>query len=347
MANDIRKTNQVIFSWNEGQSWFDFELSKIPVDVDNIVTEPNATSTKFLLYGTRGQTGVVYHLDFGALGQPLCMGVWAADSVSSDYETWSPSDGRSGERCLLGKQITYTRRKQTSECFNGEQFERPVMHKNCACTEEDFECEMGFARKVGSNECRVVDETLTQAPDKCTSSGFYMAVAHRKVVGDSCEGGYQPQQVAVPCPKSSRLSHGAISVLGVIACVGIMMAMVTYASRSDRFKSWFANYGFESFNSVHYAMIGQKVPETALESVGARFDTEFIEGDQDEYDNDAPQLMSYTGGGDRDRERNNGARMDTGRRIDTAASQVPRLSAPPGGLGSAVNSMPDDSVDLL
>lgn len=35
------------------------------------------------------------------------------------------TDGRSGEKCILGKHVTYTRRKQTSECFNGRDFERP------------------------------------------------------------------------------------------------------------------------------------------------------------------------------------------------------------------------------
>merc|ERR1719421_1054691 len=146
MADDIRKTKQVVFSWNEGQSWYDFELSDNPLEVDNIVTEPNATSTKFLLYGTRGDAGVIYHMDSEALGQPLCKGVWAADSVSSDYETWNPSDGRNPDKCLLGRQVSYTRRKATSECFNGEKFERPVVKKNCACTEADYECEMGFGR---------------------------------------------------------------------------------------------------------------------------------------------------------------------------------------------------------
>lgn len=36
-------------------------------------------------------TGVLFHLDFAALNQQKCKGIWAADSVSSDYETWSPS----------------------------------------------------------------------------------------------------------------------------------------------------------------------------------------------------------------------------------------------------------------
>lgn len=276
MADDIKKTKQVVFSWNEGQSWYDFELSDYPVEVDNIVTEPNATSTKFLLYGTRGDSGVVYHLDFDALGQPLCKGVWAADSVSSDYETWTPSDGTSsdktGDKCMLGKQVTYTRRKQTSECFNGEKFERPVTKKNCACTEENYNCEMGFTRKIGSLECKLTEDyaTLMAIPEKCTTSDYFFADGHRKVVGDACEGGWQPQKLMVPCPAGSKMSRGAWSVLSTVILIAIAMGAANYLAQSERFKGFFNNYGFDSFNSVKYATIGKMAPETALDSVEDR-----------------------------------------------------------------------------
>ena len=39
---------------------------------------------------------------------------------------WLQSPKSSGE---IDRQVTYTRRKQTSECFNGEKFERPVSRK--------------------------------------------------------------------------------------------------------------------------------------------------------------------------------------------------------------------------
>jgi hypothetical protein len=338
MADDIKKTKQVVFSWNEGQSWYDFELSEFPVEVDNIVQEPNATATKFLLYGTRGDSGVVYHLDFDALGQPLCKGVWAADSVSSDYETWTPSDGRSeknGDKCMLGRQITYTRRKQTSECFNGEKFERPITKKNCACTEENFQCELGFARKVGSTECKLTTDykTMIGIPESCTSSDYFFAAAYRKVVGDTCESGWQPQKVAVPCPANAKMSKGAWSVLGTICMIAVAMAAANYLAQSERFKGMFANYGFENFNSVRYATIGAKAPETAMESVGVRFDEDFIE---DDFADDAPQLIAHSGGDRRQDKREP-------RRIDTAAASVPKLQAPPGGGGGAA----DDDVDLL
>jgi len=347
MADDVRKTKQVVFSWNEGQSWYDFELSDIPLEVDNIVTEPSATSTKFLLYGTRGDTGVMYHLDFEALGQSLCKGVWAADSVSSDYETWMPSDGKGTEKCMLGRQVSYTRRKQTSECFNGEKFERPTSRKNCACTEENFECEMGFTREVGSIDCKFANDGSIPAPDRCTSSSNFNVVGHRKVIGDSCEGGWQPQKVAVPCPANSRMSRGGMSVLGTIAVVAAIMGAVTFLSRSEKFKGVFANYGFDAYGDVKYATIGARTPETGLDSCGTRFDADFIDNDQDDFDDDAPQLMAYTGGGrddrDRDRDRDRG-RRDVPRGVDTASAAVPRLSKPPGK-SSAAND--GDELDLL
>lgn len=343
MADDVRKTKLVVFSWNEGQSWYDFELSSMPVEVDNIVTEPNATSTKFLLYGTRGDTGVMYHLDFESLGQPLCKGVWAADSVSSDYEMWSPSDGKNTEKCLMGKQVTYTRRKQTSECFNGEKFERPVSRKNCECTQEDFECEVGFTRPVGSTECRFADDGSIKIPLSCARNDHFFATGYRKVVGDTCEGGWQPQQVSVACP-AKPMSKGAWSVLGALGMLAVVLAAVNMLSRNDRVKGIFANYGFESFGAVRYANIGSKAPESALDSVGTRFDADFIEGDQDDFD--APQLMNYTNdrdrdSRDRDRDRDSRDREETRRSaLDTASEAVPRLARPPGG-------PKEEDVDLL
>lgn len=343
MADDVRKTKLVVFSWNEGQSWYDFELSSMPVEVDNIVTEPNATSTKFLLYGTRGDTGVMYHLDFESLGQPLCKGVWAADSVSSDYEMWSPSDGKNTEKCLMGKQVTYTRRKQTSECFNGEKFERPVSRKNCECTQEDFECEVGFTRPVGSTECRFADDGSIKIPLSCARNDHFFATGYRKVVGDTCEGGWQPQQVSVACP-AKPMSKGAWSVLGALGMLAVVLAAVNMLSQNDRVKGIFANYGFESFGTVRYANIGSKAPESALDSVGTRFDADFIEGDQDDFD--APQLMNYTNdrdrdSRDRDRDRDSRDREETRRSaLDTASEAVPRLARPPGG-------PKEEDVDLL
>lgn len=46
---------------------------------------------------------------------------------------------------IFGPQVTYTRRKQTSECFNGEKFERPVSRKVWVSTKV-WQFPMGFSR---------------------------------------------------------------------------------------------------------------------------------------------------------------------------------------------------------
>lgn len=79
-----------------------------------------------------------------------------------------------------------------------------------------------------------------------------------------------------------------------------------------------SNFGFEGFSSVKYDRIGDDMgPETALESVGTRYDADFI---QDDYEEDAPRLVSY------ERE----MRQEEVRRLDTAAAHVPTLSMPGG-----------------
>lgn len=66
-------------------------------------------------------------LDFSGLHEPNCKGAEDAGKENSDFELWSPhDDGRHGssDKCFLGQIVTYIRRKQDAECFNGEDFDR-------------------------------------------------------------------------------------------------------------------------------------------------------------------------------------------------------------------------------
>ena len=50
---------------------------------------------------------VIVDLEFSTLGQPTCNGVWGAGSSASDYEVWTPTDGRqSGRNCIMGRELT-------------------------------------------------------------------------------------------------------------------------------------------------------------------------------------------------------------------------------------------------
>merc|ERR1719515_422675 len=81
-----------------------------------------------------------------------------------------------------------------------------------------------------------------------------------------------------------------MTVLFVVGMIVVLMVLMTYLSKSEKFKHVFANYGFENFSNVKYSGIGKNAPENAMDSCGARYDADFLEGDQDEFDDDAPKL---------------------------------------------------------
>jgi hypothetical protein len=204
MADWVHETTKAYFSTNQGYSWHTFEFSTTPMRVSNILTEWNAMSTKFVIFGTRGSTGHIYHLDFDVIRQRTCEGIDTPDRATSDYETWTPSDGKSDERCLLGRQRLYTRRKQLAECLNNKDETWPVDMKNCSCTDEDFECEVGFVRSIGSSDClpEHASDFLTDdlgGLGVCATAATADVPSHRKVVGDTCQGGWRPEKFRLDC----------------------------------------------------------------------------------------------------------------------------------------------------
>ena len=53
--------------------------------------------------------------------------------------------------------MSYIRRKQDSECFNGEELERKILRSYCQCTEMDYECDVGYTR-ADSGKCTQVED---------------------------------------------------------------------------------------------------------------------------------------------------------------------------------------------
>ncbi len=157
MASDQEATNKIYYSWDEGLSWEEFLFSEDKIEVTNIIIEPSNTSQKFIIYGEttlksgQKKQGVLISIDFSSVHQRECQGADDPTDPDSDYELWTPN-GRISPDCLLGRSITYTRRKREAKCFNPEQWERVKYVKNCECTEEDWECDEGFVRH-GDGEC--------------------------------------------------------------------------------------------------------------------------------------------------------------------------------------------------
>lgn len=127
---------------------------------------------------------------------------------AEDYKTWSPSDGRSGRLCLLGRKEVYERRIGHSNCYNGQNYDRPISVENCPCNREDFECDYGYKDNMGTQLC-TVDSSFNfdphAVPLSCKPGEFYNRTkGYRKIPGDTCEGGrdYMFLPTITACPVS-------------------------------------------------------------------------------------------------------------------------------------------------
>nr|XP_020038265.1 sortilin-related receptor-like [Castor canadensis]XP_020038351.1 sortilin-related receptor-like [Castor canadensis] len=127
------ETNELKYSTNEGETWKTFMFSERPVFVYGLLTEPGEKSTVFTIFGSNKEnvhSWLILQVNAtDALGVPC---------TENDYKLWSPSDER-GNECLLGHKTVFKRRTPHATCFNGEDFDRPVVVSNCSCTREDYE----------------------------------------------------------------------------------------------------------------------------------------------------------------------------------------------------------------
>jgi hypothetical protein len=79
MADNIKVTNKVIYSWDEGLSWEEFKFSEDAINVKNIVIEPDNIDNTFYLYGIKEKDGrkteaILVTIDFSTLHPRICNG---------------------------------------------------------------------------------------------------------------------------------------------------------------------------------------------------------------------------------------------------------------------------------
>lgn len=100
VAKKNEPTTEVEFSWDEGETWFVLKVTDEPIYVNNIVIDPNSLSLQFMVYGVKSiekDSGeFLVYLDFSTLHMTQCQGVDKAGEPDSDFELWTPYDGRHG-----------------------------------------------------------------------------------------------------------------------------------------------------------------------------------------------------------------------------------------------------------
>lgn len=342
VASDQKASQYVYYTWNEGLSWSMLKVSDTPLEITNIIIEPSNTAQKFILYGRtttttsdskgviKARKGVLVGIDFSSLHERTCDAPDKPNSEDSDYETWTPHGYLSGE-CLMGHQITYTRRKRQAECFNPQEFDQVYSYKNCTCTEEDWECDLGYERK-GSGSCVLPKgkEPSFDPPEECDDY-YTISSGYRKVAGNTCEGGVNHDPIRFPCPSKIFSKRNAQMVM-FVALAGLVAWIIM--KKGDKFATLFKGLPSSggSLNRKGFARLGQEEgPETQLEehedySAKFRFD-----------DNDKDIQLETKKESD-----SSSKRMAQRHGLETASKNIPAVNKPQKSSPQLVDDDEDD-----
>lgn len=179
------ETDRLTWSWDEGASHLPCLFGSLgPLSVYGMTTSPSRDGLRIhLLSSDAGAQHYITTVDFSSLATLKCS--------PADYEMWSPKDPDGTKPCLLGATTTYRRRKANVECFNVDN-DAIVNVTNCACEEDDYECDDCFRREVfwdPKSPC-IPDDFHTCAPAANPCAGGVTQYAatrgYKKVPFDTC-----------------------------------------------------------------------------------------------------------------------------------------------------------------
>ncbi|KAF4093571.1 hypothetical protein AMELA_G00003430 [Ameiurus melas] len=200
--NPVQPISQIKFSTDEGQCWHVYNFTDTPLYFTGLASEPGAQSMTLSLWGFRqpvfSQHLVSMTIDFHQLLSRNC--------GEEDYVQWlahSDNTGNPNDGCVLGYKETYLRLRKDSACRNGRDFVITKQPTPCPCTLDDFQCDFGYYRAVNSSECveqpelkgHLLEFCLHGRKEQLQTSGY------RKIPGDRCEGGTQPERKLIDLSK--------------------------------------------------------------------------------------------------------------------------------------------------
>ncbi|KAJ3090965.1 vacuolar protein sorting/targeting protein PEP1 [Quaeritorhiza haematococci] len=200
LMNDEIPTDHILYTLDQGMTIrklrFTDYTKGAKVRVSHIVTEPEGTTSHFVMFGqvmdgpTLSRKTVALHLDFSKVWSRKCE--MRDNEEESDFEKWSPGGGDSNDACMFGKKVQYYRRKRDRQCRIDSVYEAPkVVSESCECTAEDFECDYNYMRVNGS--CVLMPGAV--APyTQCENGQYQFSTGYRKLKKSSCKGGLELDQ---------------------------------------------------------------------------------------------------------------------------------------------------------
>ncbi|GAA5814583.1 hypothetical protein MFLAVUS_008082 [Mucor flavus] len=212
LIRDEGPTNELLYSWDQGDTWHFYQFSEEPIRVNTLTTDPKSSTLKFIVIGhsrTGDRSQMITTVDFSGTKQRECV-MDRDTSEKSDFERWTPKDDDGDDACLLGKRISYWRRKADRACVvKGRSNEAHIDTQNCECRDIDFECDFGFWRN-NENEC-VFKGRHPDRPAKCPAGDkFRGRSGYKKNVKSTCAGGINLEdQKEWDCGESGGVTSSA------------------------------------------------------------------------------------------------------------------------------------------
>lgn len=234
LVDDEEATDNLKYTTDEGKTWKSYQFVKDDkkIRVSDIITQPDGTSQKFVIFGKEKGSGknVGYHVDFSAIHPRQCK-LDLEHPTDDDFELWSPEDTR-GEKCLFGRETRYYRRIPDSDCFIGARLTQPhEVTRNCACSPADYECNFNHIRNA-DGKCVLVEGLAPVEPPQCDGNidYYYEPTAYRKIAASSCQGGQELEKGAqMWCPgKSYSKGIWAVYILLPIGAAAVVFAGLRY-----------------------------------------------------------------------------------------------------------------------
>lgn len=371
IAKKLVPTDEVEISWDEGSTWERIKVSDEKLNIENIIIEPNSVSQQFMVYGSyafdkltnsteimaaKGERAFLTYIDLQQLHEAKCKGADRPGESGSDYELWSPNDGRHGDsKCFLGQTVTYVRRKQDSKCFNGEDHEPIIQRVPCACTDNDFECDMGYHRAEGAGaSCQKVPtettveeqakETQERQNEQCDEYGYYeVTQGYRKIPGNICSGGVDLSPYRYQCNLSGKLlslrSLMMLIILAVVCYYGwpIIQTIIVLSPIPD--PSDLKNRASGVFTKIKGKLTGNSEQRPNNEAYQSNFDKapdvlgDGSDDDEEDIGRDFSQKKDLNYDSDEKEEFGNSEQMelvslDTRKKNEPTKKNVPKLKKP-------------------
>ncbi|CAK75654.1 unnamed protein product (macronuclear) [Paramecium tetraurelia] len=260
MAKDQETTNQIVYSWNGGMEWTPFNILDQKAEIQNIITEPQNKGSRFIAYGAiqlesngiKTEQGLLATIDLDELHQRNCIGQDKAGEIGSDYELWTPS-GLVNPECLFGKKVTYMRKRREAACYNPEQLERIMSVTPCQCSQEDYECDLGFV--MTNQQCTPINGTLNIDPPAQCDEYYTVSSGYRKIAGDICEGGVEHISMRFTCPNNKNWIFDWL-VIG-----GILFGLYWLYNNQEKVKEFFARTEMREIPQSKQEMLIQQIQQ--------------------------------------------------------------------------------------